>query len=484
MDEQDLSRDSEGKVPPHDLGGERVLISALVLTPETFDVLQNVVKPSYCYDPRHRLVCESIWDLNETGQPVDMVSVIRWLEDRKKLQKAGGPQFLAEIVDSSPSIINVESHARSVADKWRLRQLIVECRKTIALVNSSPDGSETHIESLERDLSTIRLGSGTKNLEPVAEIAARHLDVLQEADRRGSHILGTPTGFLDLDAKTAGLNNGDLTIIAGRPAMGKTAFALNIAMFVAAPPVTPEPGDAVAFFSLEMPKEQLAMRIICSQANVDMNALRRGRLSADAWVRLREEVEKLRRMALYIDDQVTVTLSQIRSRVRRLKSEIASGRSRVPAKRLRWVVIDYLQLMEGSRQKGDSREREVAMLTRGLKIMAKEEDIPVAVLSQLNRSVEKDRKEKRPQLSDLRESGAIEQDADNVFFLFRPCMYDKGANRRDAECIVAKQRNGPTDTIHLIFDADRTRFSNKEQTPGGYTGADYEGDFYEFDSSL
>jgi replicative DNA helicase len=308
-------------------------------------------------------------------------------------------------------------------------------------------------------------------LELAAEIMARQLPILREAQERKGEVVGVATDYRDLDRLTGGLFDGDLIIVAARPGVGKSAFAGNIALNVAKPKrrsvadAEPEPPTGVAFFSLEMPREQIASRIACNVGKVEVNLVRQNTLHDDDWSALAGAVSELEGYPLWIDDTPAISLLELRARTRKLKREIENKRTKVAASRLGLVIVDYLQLMQGKRERGDSREREISSISQGLKNLAKELGIPIIALSQLNRAVEKkEKKDRRPQLSDLRESGAIEQDADMVIFLFRENYYDKSKPPLDCEAIIAKQRNGPTGTVHLKFDRKYLRFYAGERT--------------------
>jgi replicative DNA helicase len=312
-------------------------------------------------------------------------------------------------------------------------------------------------------------------VQPIKDAIVGAFEILEAAAKRGGAVSGIPTGFYELDKKCAGMHDGDLYIVAGRPGMGKTSLVLNMAVNVATPrtePIDPRdpygdppverPGYGVAFFSLEMPREQLASRLLASEARVDVSKIRSGALRSEDWNRLTDAANRLSRLPMWLDDSPALTILDLRAKVRRLKAEIErGGDDALPAQRLGLVVVDYLQLMQG-RKDAQSREQEISEMSRGLKQLAKEMSVPVLALSQLNRSVEtRGTKDKRPQLSDLRESGAIEQDADMVLFIYRDEVYfPDSAERGRAEIIIAKQRNGPTGKVDVRFDREYTRFDN------------------------
>lgn len=457
-----------GRVPPHDLGAEQAVLSACVLSSEAFDLVQGVVLPGHCYSPTHRLVLEAIYDLKTNGQAVDVVSIRGWLKSRGRLNEIGGAKELFEAISASPAIVNARQHAETVRDRARLRQLINVCQRVAdegygdcGAVQEFIDEAEHKVFEIARlDASTdvVSIGDATKEaLQIIAAVSA--------AGARG--VTGVSTGFGELDRLTTGLHSGELFIVAGRPGMGKTSFVLNAAANLARPNQGIDPEDdvtsevGVVFFSLEMPKEQLAMRLLASEARVDVSRLRSGMLRGDDWMKLTVAGAQLGKMPIWIDDTPAITLLEVRSKVRRLQASIKRGDAK-PAKKLGLVAIDYMQLMQGPRN-SQNREQEISALSRGLKQLAKEMGVPVMALSQLNRSVEtRSAKDKRPQLSDLRESGAIEQDADTILFLYRDEYYfkDESPDRGIAEVIIAKQRNGPTATVKTKFTSAYTRFDN------------------------
>ena len=426
-------------------------------------------------------IYEAVIELNATGRPVDLVSVAGFLRDRNRLAQVGGSPYLGQLADATPAVGHVEHHARVIREKWRIRQLIATCQRFAAEGYGDHGEVQEFVDRAEQAVFEIARTPEGSTVVPVREAIHGAFQILAEAARRGGGITGTPTGFGGLDRRCAGLHPGDLYIVAGRPGMGKTAFVLNVAANVAMPDSTlggdegDEPSSyGVAFFSLEMPREQLASRLLASEARVDVSKIRSGTMGREDWNKLTDAAARLGRLPLWLDDTPALSLVELRAKIRRLKAEIERNQNaEVPCKKLGLVAIDYLQLMKGRRDAG-SREQEISELSRGLKQLAKEMQVPVLALSQLNRSVEtRGTKDKRPQLSDLRESGAIEQDADTIMFIYRDEYYfrdspDKGV----AEIIVAKQRNGPTGSVKVKFSPEYTRFDNLATT-------DYE--FDEFD---
>lgn len=465
-----------GRVPPSDLDAEGAVLSAVLLSAEAFDRVQEILRPEHFYADANRRVFEAVVDLQSMMRPVDLVSVAGWLRDKGRLQQVGGTPYLAQLADATPAVAHAEAHARVIREKWRLRQLIATCQRFAAEGYGDTGEAQSFIDQAEQAVFEIaRIPEGS-TIVAVREAIHGAFQVLAEAARRGGRITGIATGFTELDRKIAGLHAGDLYIVAGRPGMGKTAFVLNMAVNVAKPKrveitgdvtdaldaAIEEPGQGVAFFSLEMPREQLASRLLATEARVDVSRIRSGELRREDWNKLTESAARLSRLPIWLDDTPALTLLDLRAKIRRLQAELKRGGSdEAPAQGLGLVVVDYLQLMQGRRDAG-SREQEISELSRGLKQLAKEMQVPVLALSQLNRAVEtRTTKDKRPQLSDLRESGAIEQDSDTILFIYRDEYYfrdspDKGV----AEIIIAKQRNGPTGKILTKFSPEYTRFDN------------------------
>lgn len=463
-----------GRVPPSDLDAEAAVLSAVLLDAGAFDQVQEFLGPDQFYADANRRIFEAVVDLSSAGRPVDVVSVAGWLKDRGRLEQIGGSPYLAQLADATPAVAHVAAHALAIREKWRLRSLIATCQRFAAEGYLTPPDVQAFIDRAEQAVFDIaRTPEGT-TVEPVRDAVVRAFKILEDAERRGGGVTGIPTGFTRLDRQCSGLHTGDLYVVAGRPGMGKTAFVLNVALNVAAASVVEapsaedyfdapveEPGHGVLFCSLEMPKEQLAARLLASEARVDMANIRGGSMSREDWSKLTEAASRLARLPLWLDDTPALTLLDLRAKIRRLQAELSRGESAVPARGLGLVAVDYLQLMQGRRDAG-SREQEISELSRGLKQIAKEMKVPVLALSQLNRAVEtRTSKDRRPQLSDLRESGAIEQDADTILFIYRDDYYYRDSEHKGvAELIVAKQRNGPTGTVLSKFTAAYTRFDN------------------------
>ncbi len=468
---------SPGRIPPNDLDAEAAVLSAVLLDSGAFDQVQETLSAEHFYADANRRIFEAVVDLQNTGRPVDIVSVAGYLRDRNRLEQIGGTPYLAQLSDATPAVAHVAAHARAVREKWRLRQLIATCQRFAAEGYATPPDVQKFIDAAEQAVFDIaRTPEGT-TVEPVRDAVVRAFKILEEAERRGGGVTGVPTGFTRFDKQCSGLHAGDLYIVAARPGMGKTSFVLNLALNVAATRAqktrsngeeyfeaeVEEAGYGVLFCSLEMPKEQLAARLLASEAQVDMSKIRSGSMTREDWSRLTEAASRLARLPLWLDDTPALTLLDLRAKIRRLQAEVSRGEGAARAQKLGLVVIDYLQLMQGRKDAG-SREQEISELSRGLKQLAKEMRLPVIALSQLNRAVEtRTTKDKRPQLSDLRESGAIEQDADAIIFIYRDEYYFKDSEAKGvAEIIVAKQRNGPTGTVLVKFTSEFTRFDNLE----------------------
>jgi replicative DNA helicase len=462
-----------GRVPPHDLDAEAAVLSAVMIDSVSLDKVLEFLKPEHFYSEAHRRIFEACMELKVAGKPVDVVQVGTWLKDRERIAQVGGMGYLTEVLNAAPAIANVAAYGYTIREKARVRQLIATCQRVAAEGYIDYGEAQTFIDGAEQAIYEIARTAESSTVEQLRIVLKRAFTQLQEASSRGDRITGMATGFSRYDDLTAGLHDGDLTIIAARPGMGKTSFVLNVAANVAQPrgrelasdPNTrwEDPGHGVIVFSLEMPREQLANRMLCSEARVDVGKVRKGFLSAQDWSKLTLAASFVGALPIWIDDSPALSILELRAKVRRLQAEYdRPGKDGKPGKRIGVVIVDYLQLMRG-RENAASREQEISEISRGLKGLAKELKLSVIALSQLNRAVEtRSEKSKRPQLSDLRESGAIEQDADNICFIYRDDYYNKEASTEPniAELIIAKQRNGPTGTAKVRFDKEYTRFDN------------------------
>jgi len=463
----------EGRVPPHDLDAEAAVLSAVMVDPLAFDKVNELLRPEQFYSEAHRRIYEASVDLSAAGKPVDVVQVATWLRDCERLAQVGGVAYLTEVLNAAPAVANVVAYARTIHEKWRVRQLILTCQRVTAQGYAGYGDAQQFIDSAEQSIYDIARTRESSSVQTLRDVMQETFRRITKATERGARIIGIPTGFDRYDRLTSGLHDGELTIVAARPGMGKTSLVLNMAANVASPQQLEgardpnerweEPGYGVVFFSLEMPREQIVNRLLCSEARVDVSRVRTGMLTPSDWSKLTQAAAHLANLNVWVDDSAALSILELRSKVRRLQAEFdrvdpATGDKK---QRIGLVVVDYLQLMKG-REYTHSREQEISEISRGLKQLAKELSLPVIALSQLNRAVEtRGEKSKRPQLSDLRESGAIEQDADNICFIYRDDYYNKEtADPNIAELIIAKQRNGPVDAVRVRFDKQYTRFDN------------------------
>ena len=434
------------KIPPQSIEAEASILSAILLDNSTLLDVLEILLPDDFYRMAHQKIFGGISQLFSKAEPVDLVTLTSWLRDKNQLEEIGGAAYLSSLVDTVPSAINVAHYARIVRDKAALRRLIVRANDITQRCYQDADDLDLVLDFAESAVFEISENRHRAAFHPIEKIIETNIDALEERQGNRALVTGVPTGFLRLDTITSGLQGSDLIILAARPSMGKTAFALNVARHAAV-----EANLPVAVFSLEMSKEQLSMRMLCAEARVDSSRVRSGFLSSDDWGRITEAAGVLSGAPIMIDDSPDISATSIRTKSRRLKMDKGLG----------LVIVDYLQLMKGS-QSLERRDLEISEISRSLKLLAKELNVPVLALSQLNRKLE-ERSDKRPQLSDLRESGALEQDADVVAFIYRDEVYNRdenNPNRGTAEIIVAKQRNGPTDIVPLTYLNAYTRFEN------------------------
>lgn len=435
------------RVPPNDLSAERAVLGGILLENSAINsVVELPLVAEDFYSDAHARIFGAMQELFQAGQPVDTVTLRERLVTSNRLQAVGGDDYLLSLTNTIPTVSNIAAHAKIVREKAIVRRLIVACHESAAKGYGDYGKMEEFLDEAERAIFNVAKHRLRSPYEPINDVVMRTFQLITEAAARREHITGLPTGFSALDHKTAGMHPGDLIIIAGRPGMGKTSFALNIALNACR-----ARGATTAFFSLEMPKEQLANRLLCSEARVDASKLRTGYLAREDWPKLTAAAGALSELPIWLDDTPTLTLMELRAKARRLKAD----------RDLRLIVIDYLQLMRAG-IRTDNREQEISEISRSLKGMAKELGLPVVALSQLNRGVEsRGNKDKRPQLSDLRESGAIEQDADTIMFIYRDELYNKETQDKGlAEIIIGKQRAGPTGTVKCLFHSEYTRFDN------------------------
>ncbi|MFH1942863.1 MAG: replicative DNA helicase [bacterium] len=446
----DSSRPTFDRVPPQALDAEMAVLGSMMLDNDCIGKVVEILESSHFYKTAHRKIFTAAMALYEKNEPMDLITLSEELKRRKELDDVGGAYFLTELAEGVPSSANVEHHARIVLEKYLMRKLIEEaagiakdCYDAVEDVYDIIDHSEQRIFGL----SEKRLRRTFQHISPIMHEAFETIESFHE--RKGT-VTGVPTGFVKLDELTSGFQKAELIVVAGRPSMGKTAFSLNMARSVAVDHKIP-----VGFFSLEMSSRQVAMRLLCAEARVDAHGVRTGKLDDKEWQKLSMCAGALTEAPLYIDDTPGMGVLELRAKARRLKKEKDVG----------LVIVDYLQLMQGPRG-AESRQQEISMISRSLKALSKELDVPVVALSQLSRAVEVRGGERRPMLSDLRESGAIEQDADVVLFIYRPEVYGKTTDGHGnplegkAEVVIGKQRNGPVGTVHLTFVKKWAKFEN------------------------
>ena len=435
-----------GKVPPHDIEAEQAVLGSCLTDKDAVMDAVEKLRPESFYREDSKLIFEAIFNLYNRSEPVDLVTVKDELTSMGSFENIGGYEYLATLPDKVPTTTNVQKYIEIVEEKSTLRNLIKTANEIIELGYNPTEEVDSIMAGAEKKIFDIMQKKNQKSYTPIKDVLIESFTKLEELYNQKSKITGVPTGFADLDDKTAGLHGSDLILIAARPAMGKTAFALNIAAHAAIRENVP-----VAVFNLEMSKDQLVNRMLCMEAMVDSNKVMTGKLDEDDWSKLASVVGPISDAGIYIDDTPGISITEIRTKCRKLKME----------KNIGLVVIDYIQLIQGSgSRKNGSREQEIAEISRSLKILAKELNVPVIALSQLSRAVES-RPDHRPMLSDLRESGSIEQDADIVMFLYRDDYYNPDSEEKDiSEVIIAKHRAGSTGTIKLLWMGNYTKFVN------------------------
>ncbi len=451
-----------GRIPPHDIEAEKAVLSAILLDNDAIHAVVTEVREEDFYHPSHQILYRSMVRLRDENQPVDLTTLAAFLKGEALLDSVGGVVTLAEIADYEATPANIIHYAKIVRDRSIKRSLISTASEIVALGYDHGEQAGSLLdeaESLIFGLSTEKASTSLSSLEVEMHDAVDHIDMLMN---RSGELTGLSTGFAQLDEMTGGLQPGELFILAARPSMGKTALALNLARNVAV-----DSRKKVAVFSLEMTTRSLVMRMLSSEAQVDFAAFRSGLISTDAHSRLIESAARLSEAQIWIDDTGSASILEMRAKCRRLKSQHG----------LDLVIVDYLQLARGDRNT-QSREQEISEISRGLKGLAKELDIPVMALSQLNRGPESRKEDKRPMLADLRESGAIEQDADIIGFIYRDVVYNKETEFEDlAELILAKQRNGPTGTVKLEFVGKYAQFRDWPLSDDPYDGSQGGGQF-------
>jgi replicative DNA helicase len=432
------------RVPPHSIEAEESVLGAMLLSETSISDVLDKLRSDDFYKPAHRKIFDAVVGLFGRGEAVDFVTVAEELRRSALLEGVGGKAYLFHLVNSVPAASNASYYARIVEETSLLRRLIEATQEAAALAFESAEDVDHIVDQVEQTIFNVaqkRLGD---RFSHIRDLLHDHLEHVEALSMKGGAITGVPTGFIDLDNITSGLQPSNLLIVAARPSFGKTSFALNVAQQAATEHQIP-----VAIFSLEMSKMELVQRLVCAEALVDVHKLRTGNLNDQDWSRLATAVGRLADAPIYIDDTESVTVLEIRAKARRLKQKSDLG----------LVVVDYLQLMSGPRH-SDNRQQEISEISRSLKILARELDVPVIAISQLNRALET-RQDKRPMLADLRDSGAIEQDADVVIFIYRDEVYNPDSpDRGTAEVLVAKHRNGPVGRLKLTFLENYTKFAN------------------------
>ena len=437
-----------GKIPPQDIEAEQAVIGSMLTDQDAVVSAIEVLEPEDFYREDNKIIFEAILNIYNRAEPIDIITLKSELSSMGKLDSVGGLEYIAELPDKVPTTANVEMYIKIVEEKSMLRSLVKTANEIISLGYDETEDVEDIMDSAEKKIFDVMQRKNQKGYSTIKDILVESFTKLEQLYNQKQHVTGVPTGFTDLDNKTAGLHGSELILIAARPAMGKTALALNIGTYAATRANVP-----VAIFSLEMSKEQLGNRILCSEALVDSNKVRTGKLDDEEWAKLAEASGELSNAEIYVDDTPGISIMEIRAKCRKLKLE----------KNIGLVIVDYLQLIQGTGKRGASREQEISEISRSLKILAKEINVPVIALSQLSRAVE-GRPDHRPMLADLRESGAIEQDADIVMFIYRDDYYNEDSEKKNiAEIIIAKQRSGSTGTIELAWLGSYTKFANLER---------------------
>jgi replicative DNA helicase len=435
------------KVPPHNIEAEQSVLGSMLLSKDAIFVAAERLRADDFYRESHRKIFNSILELNENGEPVDLITLSELLRTKKIIEQVGGAIYLTALTEAVPTTSNISYYCNIVEEKSLLRRLIETSSNILSMAYESKDEVENVLDAAERMIFEIVQKRRVENYYHIKDILLSTFEHIEELYNSEGGITGVPTGFSDLDEITSGFQPSDLILIAARPSMGKTSFALNIAQNAAIRYEIP-----VAIFSLEMSKEQLVQRMLCSESNVDSHRLRTGRLQDEDWPRLARAMGPLSEAPIYIDDTPSITSLEIRAKARRLKLERGLG----------LIIIDYLQLMSG-RSNAENRQQEISEVSRSLKALARELSVPVVALSQLSRAPEM-RADHKPVLSDLRESGSQEQDSDLVAFLYRDDYYNLDSDKKNiAEVIIAKQRNGPTGTVELVWLSKYTKFANIEK---------------------
>ena len=432
------------RVPPHNHEAEQSVIGAIFLEPQALITASEILLPTDFYRTAHQKIFQTMLNLSDQGKAIDVITVTEELSAKKELEDVGGLSYLSELANAVPTAANIAHYAKIVEEKALLRRLIRTATKIVEDGYTREDEVDALLSEAEKKMMEVASRKTAGDFKHIQDVLVQTYDNIEQLLNREGDVTGIPTGFRDLDKITAGFQRNDLIIVAARPSVGKTAFALNVAQAAAI-----KARENVAIFSLEMGADQLVMRMLCSEGNIDAQVLRTGTLEDEDWRKLTMAMGSLSNSGVYIDDTPGIRVNEIRAKCRRLAQENGLG----------MILIDYLQLIQGSGKPGENRQQEVSEISRSLKGLARELKVPVIALSQLSRGVEQ-RQDKRPMMSDLRESGSIEQDADIVAFLYRDDYYnkDESAEKNVIEIILAKQRNGPTGTVKLSFKKEYNKF--------------------------
>lgn len=434
-----------GRIPPHDIEAEQAILGSMLTDKDAVLSSVEALKEDAFYREDNKAIYVAILSLYAKSEPIDIITVKNELVEAGNFERVGGMEYLASLPDKVPTTANVERYVKIVEEKYMLRNLIQSANDLLALGYDETEEVDDILDVAEKKIFDLAQNKNTRGYASIKDVLVESFAELERLYNQKGSITGVPTGFIDLDNMTSGLHGSELIIVAARPAMGKSAFAINIATNAAVKNNVP-----VVIFNLEMSKEQIGNRILCSEAMVDSNKIRTGQIEDSDWGKLATASGILSDAPIYIDDTPGITVMEIRAKCRKLAMD----------KKIGMIVIDYLQLIRGSNKKNGTREQEISEISRSLKILAKELNVPVIALSQLSRSVES-REDKRPMLSDLRESGAIEQDADIVMFLYRDDYYNEdSSDKNKAEVILAKHRGGSTGTRKLLWMPSYTKFGN------------------------
>lgn len=431
------------RTPPHNVEAEQAVLGAVFLEPAAFSSASELLMPDDFYRAGHQRIFETMMKLSDRGEPIDLVTVTTSLSNGRILDEVGGVSYLTDLASSVPTAANISYYSKIVEEKALLRRLIRTATDIVTTTFDKEDEVEDVLNEAEKNILEVSSRNNSGSFKAIKDVLIDVYDNIEQLHQNNADVTGVASGFRDLDRITSGFQPNDLIIVAARPSVGKTAFALNVAQNVAV-----NTNENVAIFSLEMGADQLVQRMLCAEGNIDSQRLRTGSLENDDWSKLTMAMGSLSNAGIFIDDSPGIRVSEIRSKCRRLKQEHGLG----------MILIDYLQLIQGSANSKDNRQQEVSEISRSLKGLARELNVPLIALSQLSRGVES-RQDKRPMMSDLRESGSIEQDADIVGFLYRDDYYDTESEKENIiEIIISKQRNGPTGTVELAFVKEYNKF--------------------------